>query len=340
MEVTNYDGQMQVHEGNLEDCSSGDQGSTTALFEVADGGSISNVIMGTNVGDGIHCLGSCTIDNVWFPYVCDDAITALGSGTVTIRNSGFKNARDKTIQHNGSGTVVIDNVYVERAGKLYRSCGDGCDNYARTANISNVVAIAVDQVAGAGSNDTVTMENICVYRTAAICTTYEPGSDNEATDGVNGSNDGPSGACQFTASDIHALIDQTTGVAFATEALCGGPNGFKSGGTATACVSGFDQCLKMCMPGGYGFKQLTCTDGLYDETTGCAMPADPTAATNLAESRVSQATSTVTKNDNCSTQWDIGLDSSNTAKYCVCVEKPGYFDYDNWLAWDCQDPWW
>ncbi len=297
--------------------------------------------MGTHVGDGIHCEGSCTIENVWFPHICDDAISALGSGTVTIRDSGFKNARDKTIQHNGTATVNIDNVYVETAGKLYRSCGDGCDSgSSRTASISNVVAIGVDQIAGVSTDDSVALQNICAYRTAAVCTTYEPGSDSKATNGVNGSNDGPSSNCNFSGSDVHALIDSTQGEAFSTETLCGGPNGFKSGDTATACVSGFDKCLKMCAPGGYGFKELTCTDGLYDETTGCALPVDPTAASMLAGSRVGTASSTVTKNDNCSTEWDIGLDSSNTSKFCVCVEKPGYYSFDNWLAWDCQTQWW
>jgi hypothetical protein len=133
-----HDGGMQVHNGSLENCANGDQDSTDPLIEVANGGTVRNVIMGNNVGDGIHCLGSCTIENVWFPYVCDDAITILGSGTVNIRNSGFKNARDKTIQHNGTATVNIQDVYVETAGKLYRSCGEGCSSSSRrTANLTN-----------------------------------------------------------------------------------------------------------------------------------------------------------------------------------------------------------
>ena len=97
------------------------------------------------------------------------------------------------------------------------------------------------------------------------------------------------------------------------------------------------------MPGGYGFKELTCTDGKYAEGEGhiCAMPTDATASQMLAQARVESGASTqVLKNDNCSNLWDLGIDSSNTAKYCACVSKPGYYDYDNWLAWDCQDPWW
>ena len=161
------------------------QSSTNAIFEVADGGSVKNVIFGTKVGDGIHCLGSCTIENVWFPYICDDAITMLGGSgkTATIKNSGFKGARDKVIQHNGDGsTVTMDTIYVETAGKLYRSCGEGsgCGSSSakRTVNASNIYAIGVGQVIGVSTNDKATLKNICTYRTPQICHAYQPGSDN------------------------------------------------------------------------------------------------------------------------------------------------------------------
>jgi hypothetical protein len=338
-----YDGGMMVHEGSLDDCSAGDQDSTDPLIEVQNGGTVQNVVMGRRVGDGIHCLGSCTIENVWFPYVCDDAISILGSGTVNIRNSGFKNARDKTIQHNGTATVNIDTVYVEIAGKLYRSCGEGCSGSARRATLSNIVAIGVDQVAGVSENDTVTLRNICVHRTFSICSIYEPGSSDESTTGVNGSEEGPNSNCVFLASDTHALLSRVSGIPFTTESVCGGPNGYKSGSTATSCVSGFDKCLKACMPGGYGFKEITCTNGRYAEGTGviCAMPTDSTANMNLDPARVmSGATAMVDNNDECSTQWALGIERSNNANYCVCVHKPGYYSNPNWLAWDCQRRWW
>ena len=338
-----HDGGMQIHNGTLNNCANGDQDSTTPLIRVANGGTVRNVIMGTNVGDGIHCEGSCTIENVWFPYVCDDAITILGSGTVTIRNSGFRNARDKTIQHNGSATVTLENIYVETAGKLYRSCGDGCESSAaRTATLQNIVAIGVDQVAGVSTNDRVTLRNICTYRTFSICSMYDPGTSDETENGVNRSNEGPSTNCIFTANDTHALLSRVTGIPFTTQAVCGGPNGYKSGSTATACVSGFDKCLKACMPGGYGFKEITCTNNRYAEGTGviCAMPTESAAATNLAPSRVMAATNDVEDNDECSTEWAIGREASNNNNYCVCVHKPGYYSHDNWLAWDCQPRWW
>jgi len=243
-----------LHEGTLEDCSKGDQDSNDPIIEVANGGSVKNVIFGKNIGDGIHCLGSCTIENVWFPYICDDAITinkeSAGSGTSSIKNSGFKYARDKTIQHNGGDmTLNIDNVYVETAGKLYRSCGEGggfTTSAKHTVNLSNIVAIGVNQVAAVSENDKATLTNICAFRTPTLCNTYEVGSDDDSTAGANGTGEGPSPNCVYKASDTHALVDRVAGVTLTTDVLCTGPNSAKTGDTATSCVSGFDTCLKTC----------------------------------------------------------------------------------------------
>ena len=352
--VTDYDGGGALHEGTQNDCSTGDQSSTKAIIEVADGGSVKNVIFGKNIGDGIHCLGSCTIDNVWYPYICDDAITINKDGTAskasTISNSGFKGARDKIIQHNGGdSTLNITNVYAEVGGKLYRSCGSGggCTTSAKhTVNISNVIAIAVNQLAGVSENDQVTLSNICAFRTATLCNTYQVNSDTDSTKGANGTGEGPSPNCTYQSSTTHALVDRVGGATLSTDVLCPGANSAKSGSTATACISGFDTCLKVCAPGMYGFKQLTCSGATYTSpaTGNCAVvtPAeDSAAAAALASSNSSKATSNVTKNSECSgKQWSWGKDSSNSANYCVCTQKPGYYAVTSWLVWDCQSPWW
>jgi len=358
--VTDYDGGGALHEGTLNDCSIGDQSSTKAIIEVADGGSVKNVIFGKNIGDGIHCLGSCTIDNVWYPYICDDAVTINKDGTAskasTISNSGFKGARDKTIQHNGGdSTLNITNVYVEVAGKLYRSCGSGggCTTSAKhTVNISNVIAIGVEQVAGVSENDQVTLSNICAFRTPTLCNTYKVNSDTDSTKGANGTGEGPSPNCTYKASDTHALVDRVGGATLSTDVLCPGSNSAKSGSTATACITGFETCLKVCAPGMYGFKQLSCSGTTYTSpaTGGCALVTaaeDSAAAAALASSNSSKATSSVTKNTSCSTEWAWGTDSSTTGNYCVCAEKPGYYQKSTgsaqpatWIVWDCQSPWW
>jgi pectate lyase len=345
-----YDGKMALHNGDLNDCTIGDQSSTKAIIEIADGGTVKNVVSGPKVGDGIHCLGSCTIDNVWFPYVCDDAITMLGGSgkTATITNSGFKGARDKTIQHNGDGsTVVLNNIYVETAGKLYRSCGQGCSSSAkRTAMISNIVAIGASQIAGVSTNDKATLSNICTYRTPSICRTYEPGTETETTIGANGTDEGPDANCVYKGTDTHTLITEVTG-SFQTDVTCPGPNSVKVGSTATACVSGFAPCLKGCAPGSYGLRQAVCTNNLYANSGGCALPSDPTIAAHFASSNAASATSTVTNNDPCTTEWAWAGDG--TGKFCMCVLKPGYYQAGSgtssgggggWWVWDCQSQWW
>jgi hypothetical protein len=347
MSVTNFNGNMATVNGgsSFEDCSSGGQSSTEPIIEVQNGGSVSNVIFGPRIGDGIHCLGSCTITNVWFANICDDAITMLGGSgqTATISRSGFRNARDKAIQHNGNGsTVTMTDIYVETAGKLYRSCGEGsgCGSSSarRTVNATNIYAIGVGQLLGVSSNDTATLRNICAYRTPQICHVYQPGSDTDAPVGANMVGEGPSANCVYAGSDTHALVNRVNG-AVTTDVMCTGPNSAKTGSTATACVSGFNTCLKPCAPGSYGFKQLTCSGGMYAEAASmsCVPPTDATAAARLAGSNASTATSTVTGNAACTSQWAWGRDSDS--KYCVCVSKPGYYQTANYV-WDCQTQWW
>jgi hypothetical protein len=41
------------------------------VFILKDGASLSNVIIGKNQLEGIHCEGSCTLTNVWFRDVCE-----------------------------------------------------------------------------------------------------------------------------------------------------------------------------------------------------------------------------------------------------------------------------
>lgn len=84
-----------------------DTGSESAVFILQNGASISNVIIGGNALEGVHCLGACTLTNVWFRKVCEDAVSVLGSGNALIVGGGAQGAKDKVIQHNGAGTVTV-----------------------------------------------------------------------------------------------------------------------------------------------------------------------------------------------------------------------------------------
>ncbi len=173
---------------------------------------------------------------------------------------------------------MLDTIYVETAGKLYRSCGEGSgcgsSSAVRTVNASNIYAIGVGQVLGVSSNDKATLKNICAYRTPQVCHVYQPGSDEDAPVGANNVGEGPGPNCTYTAADVHALVDRVNG-AVTTDVLCTGPNSAKTGSTATNCVSGFDTCLKGCAPGSYGFKQLTCSGGKYAEASSAPPASRP-----------------------------------------------------------------
>lgn len=46
-----------------------------AMFILEDGAKIQNAIIGATQAEGIHCRGACTILNVWWADVCEDAAT-------------------------------------------------------------------------------------------------------------------------------------------------------------------------------------------------------------------------------------------------------------------------
>ena len=48
-----------------------DTGSDSAVFILENGASLSNVIIGVNQLEGVHCKGACTLKNVWFRGVCE-----------------------------------------------------------------------------------------------------------------------------------------------------------------------------------------------------------------------------------------------------------------------------
>lgn len=101
-------------------------GTSDAVFMIEDGGSLSNVIIGPDQIEGVHCYGSCTLTNVWWAAVCEDAFSIkeqADGATTTISGGGAFGATDKVFQHNGGGTLSVSGFTVDTFGKLYRSCG-------------------------------------------------------------------------------------------------------------------------------------------------------------------------------------------------------------------------
>jgi hypothetical protein len=202
-----FDGGLKRFSG-IGDGSQGE--SQPPMFEVADGGIVKNVILGSPAGDGIHCLGTCTIQNVWWEDVGEDAATQKGTTTnqvMTIDGGGAQKASDKIFQHNGPGTVVIKNFVAKDFGKLYRSCGNCKKQFKRTLILSNVTVIAPGKVlAGVNTNlgDKATITGITILgdsnKKIHICDRFTGNSTGAEPTKIGSGADGKS--CIFTASDI------------------------------------------------------------------------------------------------------------------------------------------
>ncbi|GAA2695104.1 pectate lyase [Actinoplanes palleronii] len=177
------------------------------LFELADGATLSNVILGDPAADGVHCKGSCTLTNVWWENVGEDAATFKGgtSAVYTVNGGGAKGADDKVFQHNGGGTLTIKNFQVSDYGKLYRSCGNCKTQYKRSVVVQNVIATGkAKALVGINTNfgDTATLSGITVVGSAdlKVCVKFkgnstgaEPTEVGTGPDGVN---------CKYSASDV------------------------------------------------------------------------------------------------------------------------------------------
>jgi pectate lyase len=340
-----YDGKLALHNGSgsgdfVKDCSAqgtGSQGTTKALFELEDGATIQNVIVGNHGADGIHCKGTCTIKNVWFQNVCDDMVTAASgsSGTVTIDGGGARNAHDKLFQDNSHGKFIVQNFYGEKLGKMYRACGEGgaCDSTKGNLTMTNVTAVGVDQVVGlTKGRDKATLSKICLFQAPTVCQMYDS-SDNKLQDGPDGT------TCIYKWTDTQVMVSKVNAV-FATASAC--PNTLTSGSAsnpATACIADLSQCIKSCLPGDNGLKVCDCTGtGSTYKCHTCALPAQDPAKSALspAAASVAPACSGVTEKKACSKEWEVCKDGTQV---CACVFKPGYLQTANTI-WDCANPWW
>lgn len=152
------------------------------VFEVQEGGVVRNVIIGSLAADGIHCKGNCTLDHVWWEDIGEDAATAMGPvGTIMNVTCGAAfNGSDKTFQFNGRGELHISKFYVEKSGKLARTCGDCTNNGGpRKIVINDVITRDVSTIVGINSNfgDVAVIRNLTLNNSSTsktkICQVYK-----------------------------------------------------------------------------------------------------------------------------------------------------------------------
>ena len=67
-----YDGMLKRFTGTGNLGGSGQEEGQDPLFELADGATLKNVIIGAPAADGVHCKGTCTLQNVWWEDVGEE----------------------------------------------------------------------------------------------------------------------------------------------------------------------------------------------------------------------------------------------------------------------------
>jgi hypothetical protein len=212
-----FDGGMKQWDRSVSTCNEqAEGGDADAVFLLQDGATLSNAIIGPNNGEGVHCLGTCTLNNIWWVDVCEDAATfKQSSGTSYVNGGGAKGASDKVLQHNGGvstcffeycpvllprseyeidailthpkGTVAVKNFYAENIGKLYRSCGNCEKQYARKSSFTNIKVVSGKLVAGVNGNegDMTTIKDSCLIGTK-FCDLYKGVTSGEPTKTFSG----------------------------------------------------------------------------------------------------------------------------------------------------------
>jgi hypothetical protein len=205
-----YDGKMKKFYGTGDLGGGGQEEGQDPIFELADGAVLKNVIIGSPAADGVHCKGSCTLQNVWWLDVGEDAATFKGksaSAVYTVYGGGAKNADDKVLQFNGAGKLVVTKFQVENFGKLVRSCGNCSSQYKRTIIINDLDVTAPGKtIVGINSNygDTAALRKVRIHGDSSkkikTCTRFQGNNTGAEPKELGTGADGTS--CRFTSSDI------------------------------------------------------------------------------------------------------------------------------------------
>ncbi|KAL7080439.1 hypothetical protein ACQ4LE_000688 [Meloidogyne hapla] len=196
------------------------------VFELKDGATLSNCIIGAAPGTqgsahGILCSGSCTVVNVFFEDVGEDAITFRGTSGNSVYNvvgGAALHASDKVLQVDGKGTLKVTNYYVKDYVRFCRSCGNCDEQFQRNIEITNLTAIngkSGQFVCGINSNykDKCTLHDIKMEIGVHPCKTFtgvendkkEPSSNNKEEN--NGDEQGDGTYCIYKSSDIKYITN-------------------------------------------------------------------------------------------------------------------------------------
>ncbi|MGW0463834.1 pectate lyase [Streptomyces sp. NPDC003027] len=205
-----YDGGMKRFYGTGGLGSGGQDEDQGPIFVLKDGAVLKNVIIGSPAADGVHCLGSCTLQNVWWEDVGEDAATFKGtsaSAVYTVYGGGARKASDKVFQFNGAGKLVVTGFQASDFGTMVRSCGNCKKQYKRSIVIDDVdVTAPGGTIAGVNANygDTAALRQVRIHGDAKKkikpCVRYTGNSTGKEPTQIGSGPDGVT--CRYTASDL------------------------------------------------------------------------------------------------------------------------------------------
>jgi hypothetical protein len=187
------------------------------VISLENGATIKNLNIKSGGGaDGIHCLaGSCTLVNVNWLGVCEDAATLEpGASSLTVTGGSEAGAEDKVFQHNAAnGTVTVNGGFVgSTLGKLARSCGDCSNNGHDKHIVINGVKLTnvTSSVVGVNSNfgDTAQLRNVQIKSYTSgkpkVCVTYKGVTDHDG-DSTSIGEEWNTTSCDVSHSDVTAF---------------------------------------------------------------------------------------------------------------------------------------
>ncbi|MDL5200808.1 pectate lyase [Streptomyces sp. ALI-76-A] len=205
-----YDGKLTRFQGAGALGGSGQEEGQDPVFELADGAVLKNVIIGTPAADGVHCKGSCTLENVWWLDVGEDAASFKGtssSAVYRVVGGGAKNGADKVLQFNGAGKLTVTGFQVHNSGKLVRTCGNCKKQYKRTVVLSDIdVTAPLKAIVGVNANygDTATLSRIRIHgdpeKKTKTCVRFQGNNTGKEPKELGTGPDGTT--CKFKSSDI------------------------------------------------------------------------------------------------------------------------------------------